>query len=240
MLKKITAILSMLMIISSMLFVPVVGAFAYTEGTSIDANGHPSENTDIRKESPYYVDIGADRVFDPNGGSPEVSLFDGFTGLLQKITAYVLLPIGIVLSTWRCLYIASVVYIAHVDPLHVVFDENWNVKGRYAPNNSNKAWRQAKGAVNWGSIKSFTEAPTSNQYQNAANWQSTTNKSWGSPKHVGQWAASENATAKRALLVEVKNMGIGLLITFSIFSLINILIWLATIILNMVPGSVSF
>ena len=229
------------MIIASMLCVPVC-AYAYTKGAAINnETGQPNKNINEREESPYYVDIGADRIFNSKGEQdPSVNLYGGITNLLQTITAVVLLPIGILLSSWRCLYIASVVYIGHVDPLHVVFDENWNPKGRYASNKSNKAWRQAKGAVNWGSVKSFTESPSANQYQGAATWQSATNRSWGSPKRVSQWASNENAIAKRALLAEVKNMGIGIFITLAIFSLINILIWLATILLNMAPGGISF
>ena len=71
--------------------------------------------------------------------------------------------------------------------------------------------------------------PTARQHQYAR----TVDESFRRYKrNNSQWAATWNSATKRALLVEVKNMGIGLFVVFAIWSLLNLMVWLATILLN--------
>ena len=200
---------------------------------------------EIGYSSPY-MDLGVDKIFSSETAATQTEspLWEGLTELLHGITTTVLLPIGIIMATWRCLYVAVFVFIAHIDPLHMVFKDDGTVRSRYAKDASSKSWYRTQGVVNWGSLDGFVEAPNQTMYERTTQMQST-HRAFGRTKHgkapaKADWAHYWNSVAKRALLFEAKHMFIGLFIVMAIFVLIHILIWLAAIVIHVVGDVALF
>lgn len=239
-LNKVAAILIAFFLVSApVMMIAGFGAdIAFAAGNEahnrLDENGYDKNENDDKTPTEKARDASNYYIFDVEGifgsdGSSDNKLWDGMVKILQIITTSILLPIAIVLTTWRTAYIATLVYIGHVDPLHMVFTQTGALRERYAGKVDGFSWMKRKGGYDWGSLDNFTNMPTKREYEYA----NTVDQSFRKYKRdSSDWAVLWNSSTKRALLVEVKNMGIGLFIVFAVWSLINVMIWLATILLN--------
>ena len=232
-LSKIVSILILAMFALSLIALPVECAFAKDGDTETDANGHKivkSEEDIAKEENPHYVAINTINMFnpdDPESGSGN-GLWNGVTNIMKTIVTFILLPIGIIFVTWRSLYIATFVYIGHVDPLNMVVKDG-KITGRYIANTSGDAAVKRDGMYNWGSLENFMNAPDGKNINQTRQMETL----WRRGKRAEDWASIWNSYAKRALLIEVKNMGIGLFVVFAIWGLLHALIWLSVVLLGL-------
>lgn len=183
-----------------------------------------------------YMNIDVGGVFDANTNSgsasnpTETPLWDGLVSIVQTVTTAIILPLGIIMSTWRVLYLAIFCFIAGVDPLKM------KESGRYNENSGGDNTRLSR---SFGVKASITD-PFDNYGGNDKQQQKYEGKStaWSAmykSKNI-QFSAAENEKTKRCLLIEVKHLFLGLFITFAVWTLIQIAIWIAVIVLQVAGG----
>lgn len=184
-----------------------------------------------------YMDINASNFFNPeasgndNGTSIGVQaassspLWNGITNIIRTVITGIVLPIGIIMSTWRTMYLAIFCFIAGVDPL-----------------NSLKSPRYTKGgdensARNFGSSNALGQV-LDNPYGSKMQEREANFNAMIAARRSGRMQAIEawNNQVKKALLIELKHLFLGLFITFAVWIIIQIGIWLAVIVLQVVGG----
>lgn len=175
-----------------------------------------------------YMDIDPKGIFssDGKGGS---NLWSGLTDILQLVVTGILLPVGILMSAWRVIYIAIFPIMIHTDPLDLLRND------RYTKNRATTgALGEQKIAESFFGGKYNKESGTLARGKGGGSGKTSySGSAIDSNYFSGVYASGGDiADAPTAIKHEIKNMFVGLLITFSIWVFLQIIMHLAVFLLG--------
>jgi hypothetical protein len=224
----------------------VLSATAYFCGDfSVDGQVSPAYaiDTDANSgQSSAYVGVDVKGVFSSDGTSDGNGLTKGIIEIIRFIVSYILLPLGIIFSLWRVVYLAICPMMLSIDPLDMMSNQRYKV-------NDNKVTKVniARGAMEThDSTIAGTSRAILDSYGGKATRTPTTKTDASFYKGVYYNNNDVNAmpeNAKKCIMKELRNMFLGLFVTFTAWTIVQLLCQIAIIMLNTSEGvaqNVSF
>lgn len=180
-----------------------------------------------------YVGISAEKFFSGDGTQGGGNaLMEGSIRIIDFAISCVLLPLAILFCMWRTIYLAVFPMIAHTDPLDMLHS------GRYSDK------RSIKGSILGGNMKTMDQAisgtPRAVLDSMAATKGMTRNTPTNSLENdffTGAYFRTKDiknmaSLAQHCLKVELRFMLIGLIVVFSAWGIIKLLMQVAIVLLN--------
>lgn len=192
-------------------------------------SGKEGENT--------YYHFNPAKIFDSSGKSEtDGGIMGGFVGIIDFIITKIFLPLGIVLSTWRIVYLAIFPLIIGSDPLDVM------TSARYSDSRSKRDTASEVNGV-WD-----TQAQTFGQAMRGTWIQESGSEAPGGKGKRPQISTSYedmvgggrySTKALNNIKQELRFMLIGLLITFCAWGLVELMLKVAVFALNIADSTAS-
>lgn len=246
---RLAYIFAILLVASAILLSPIgTLSFELGEFCSIEAAYASDYNNRSTTDSDgdTYYHFNPAMIFDTSGKSANNDgIAGGFVGIIEFVITKIALPIGILLSTWRVIYLAIFPLIIGNDPLGMTdsprynqvrkgnadsqgeLDNNWRFDSN--PIESFNSYMGASGKTG----KGLWAGKQSDERNNMMDTSFTSNTSYANMRANQK---QENNVSKY-IMEECKFMFLGLLITFIAWGLMELLLKISVFILNMTDSA---
>lgn len=242
--RKIIQIVLLLFILLAFLFpiTPIGTEIAICDqsyAVSPDRSGEATDNGRYGSGTGEYVGIDPGKFF-AEDGSGDSGLMKGLISLIDFAVTYIMLPVAILMSMWRTIYLAIFPMMAKIDPLDMMHD------GRYQ--NVKKATLKGS-ALDAGNMVSMNQAISGNTRAILDNMSASKNlrdntpinslkKDFFTGAYFDNKSKDKGDLAMHCLKVELRFFFLGMVVTFIAFGLIKLLMQ-AAILFIQTAGSVA-
>ena len=183
----------------------------------------------------YYLNFQTNKIFSPypNNATAGGTLANGFISIAQNVTTGILLPIGILMTTWRTIYLAIFPLMMKIDPLDLMrngrYTRDKQVTGTALNDSTNIVEHMFGGSYH--SAKNFQNdrAGTKNSKSNYAG--SALDASFFEGAYTDN-GSSIGEYAQKCIKIELKHMVVALLVVFAVWGVIQIILQLSIVFLD--------
>lgn len=235
--KKILSTILVLFCLTNILFlVDAFNASTETSAAYAVATDTYEQRAESGSEGDTYYHFNPAKIFDTSGKSEtDGGIMGGFVGIIDFIITKIFLPLGIVLSTWRIVYLAIFPLIMGADPLKIMslprYSDVSGKKDTYSE--SQGVWESQQRT--FGTAGLFGHG-----YSEADNATTQMKRPKVSQSYADMVGGNRNSTkALNYIKQEVKFVAFGLLLTFIAWGLVELLLKVAVFALNVADTASS-